>query len=499
MARIRRLVAVAGAAALAGSLMGGPARAESPEVFFGSAAGKALDLDLVVLDKQATFGVSSAKADSTGLAQAVGAGQINSAAKNFQVRQEADAATADPDVKARRCAQPVDSGVDDPTGTAPTPPEVHNVVDIGLVCSSASAAKGDGNPSAGAEGSVAEVGVNAQFAIDALEANGVPDLEIGEQVSDLLDTVCGELDQACPATTTVKDLVTSILDTQILEAEMGKSTSSVVADVAKVTSTATASGGTIKILPLPDVDGLSSTEPIVTIKVSDAKTTAVYDRVTGKATATFDPALVRIRFNPSVTDALSQEVQALLTTANDTLAEATEGAAPTAPAVTVPNELAVTPGDPKFAAIACTDDPSSICLFELELLETRIRAGNGRVVTAPDGSVTAVADGVRVEALKGLDEATSEHDLTVVEGDAVTLSLAHAEAAVGGRPANPVRPAQVTTDTNDSPGEELTRSGGPLPPLELPRTGGFPWLPVLGTGVLSLAALLRRATVKATR
>lgn len=492
MARIRRLVAVAGAAALAGSLMGGPARAESPEVFFGSAAGKALDL--VVLDKQATFGVSSAKADSTGLAKATGAGQLNlnSEAKDFQVLQEADAATADPDVKARQCAQTVNSGVNS-TGTGPT---LADVVDIGIVCSSASAAKGNGNPSAGAEGSVADAAVDTSTALDQL---GADTAEIGSTVSGLLDTVCSTLigagsattadEEACAATATLKDVVTSVLETKTLDIELGKSTSSVTTDAAKVTSIATAAGAVVKILPLPTVDGLPSTEPIVTISVGEARTTAVYDRVTGKATATFDPALVRVTFNPMVVEALPQALKDLL--ADNAGVVGFNG-----------NGFAIDTTSKEFedlkktAGLGCEDDPSAVCILKDTPLVSRIVAGNGRVVTAPDGSVTAVADGVRLELLKGLDE--DPVNLTT-QGDAVTLSLAHAEAAVGGRPANPVRPAQVTTGTNDSPGEELTRSGGPLPPLELPRTGGFPWLPVLGTGVLSLAALLRRATVKATR
>src|SRR5688572_24235892 len=72
---VRRLTAVAGAVALAAAFAASaPAGAQTPEVYAGSALGRALNLS--VLGQSATFGVSTAKIDSTLKAAADGAGQV---------------------------------------------------------------------------------------------------------------------------------------------------------------------------------------------------------------------------------------------------------------------------------------------------------------------------------------------------------------------------------------------------------------------------------------
>lgn len=94
-------------------------------------------------------------------------------------------------------------------------------------------------------------------------------------------------------------------------------------------------------------------------------------------------------------------------------------------------------------------------------LETEIVVAAGRTATNPDGTVSAFADAVKVHALKGVS-------------GGVLLSLASAEAGVGGTLA----------------------AAAPVPAVELPRTGGTPWMPLAGAGVLGLAVLVRRVVAR---
>jgi LPXTG-motif cell wall-anchored protein len=117
-------------------------------------------------------------------------------------------------------------------------------------------------------------------------------------------------------------------------------------------------------------------------------------------------------------------------------------------------EIAVAPGQ-------------SIKLLEGTPLESEIIVGNGSTVKNPDGSVGAIADGVSLRLLKGVN-------------GGLNLDLAHAEAGVAGSPAV----ADVI---------EVPRAS------ELPRTGGnAPWLPVAGATFI-LAAVVTRRFVLRTR
>jgi hypothetical protein len=499
MARIRRLAALVGATALAGAFVTGPAQADSPEVFSGSAAGTALDLS--VLGKKAAFGVSTAKVNSAGVATGTGAGQltptVGTAATVLGVptsTKTADAAPGKTVDLPRTCA------------ASPIPAELAQVINIGLVCSAATA-DNTNQPSATGEGSVAEADIHVETVVktieDSAQANGV-ELPIGSTLATLLGTVCEAAaptaagGTTCAATTTVQDLVESILHTQTLDIDLGKSTSSVTTGPSSVTSTATAAGGVIKILPLPQVDGVASTEPVVTITIGDAKVSTTYDRSTGKASATSDPALVRIKFNSVLTDSITlpstlpagtplstfPEVvvspQTLLT-----LGEALEGA-------TTTDKAAL----PKLISVC--DNDRAVCILPGSPLESRVYLASGATTVNPDGSATAVADAVRLDLLTGITKFIGDNRGATAVGTlgvsdpGVHLALAHAESAVGGKQ------AQVTPPKDDPKSvQELPRVGEP--PLELPRTGGFPVMPVLGAGMLSLAVLFRRAAAKATR
>lgn len=474
MARIRRLAALVGAVALSGAFVTGPARADSAEVYSGSAAGTALDLS--VLGKQATFGVSAARANSAGVATARGAGWLSTTVDPlddvvgaYQSNRLADAATANPDVKSRECVAP----------NLPAAITIPSFVNLGLVCGSAEASNQNGLQNAKAEGSIAELAVNAETQVP----QAVSDLAIGDKLAGVLQPVCDALktvsNVGCDAQTTVEDLVTSVLETKTLDVKVGTSNSSVTTTASTVTAHGDAAGAVIKILPLPQVNGLASTEPVVTITVGSAKATATYDRSTGKATPEADPAIVRIKFNTVLTNSL--DVPGILpeiVIAPQTLVELGEQINRTLTAV-----------DPTLATTLITvcEDGAAVCILNGTPLASKIWFAGKSTKTNPDGSVSAKATAVRAELLTALPELVSSEP-------GVVLGLAQAEAHVGGKP------AQVTIQKQDDPGPQQV---GELPrgevPLELPRTGGFPILPMAGAGMLSLAVLLRRAVAKATR
>ena len=425
MQRIRRLAAVAGVTAMAGAFIANPAGAATKEVYLGSAAARGLNITVsnpVDATKfQATLGSATARVTSALQADATGIGQV--------VPELADT---------KKSASVSGSGknVNGGTGCAVGTPveQLANIVNLGVACGSATASTLNGLPIAESKGSVAGLTLDGSLALDLL---GAGDLPIGETLNGVLDEVCSALDATCDATTTVKDVVASVLKTQTLNVAVGESVSKVTTTGDKVTSSATASGAVIRILPLPQVNGLPSTEPLATIEVSSAKATAVYDRAAGTSLEpTADPALVRVKFNTVLTQALGV------------------------------NELAV---QPNKTETILTGTP----------LQSTIRVAGWNAVTNADGTKGVVADSVRLHLLQGLG-ATSA---TAFDGG-IVLELAHAEAGVAGAPA-----------VNDPPRIEIPR--GEVPPAELPRTGGTPWIPLAGAAVLALAVVARRASLRA--
>lgn len=399
MLRIRRLVAVVGVTALAGAFTTGPASADTAEAYLGSAAGRSLNLSITnpvdaTQAVQATLGAATAKVTSALDAEAVGAGQVLPVLPSTAVEAKANAATI----------------TDNPDGGCAAALPENDIVSLGLACGDAEATVANGLPSASSKGSVASLDVLGETAISEL----VPvDLPIGETLFGLLDTVCTTLEPTCAATDTVQTLVDSILNTQTLDVTLGESTASVVTTAGSVTSTATASGAVVKILPLPQVDGLPSLEPIATIEVGASKASAVYDRAAGTtAEPTADAALARVTFNSTL------------------------GLAP----ITVPvNE--------------------DITILEGTPLQSRIIVAGTQVVTNADGTKGAIADGVSLHLLQGLGESA----VGALDGG-ILLELAHAEAGVGG--VAPTRSIVPVVNTPDLPRGELPRTGGnPVLPL----------------------------------
>lgn len=402
MGRIQRLAAAAGAISIAGAFVAaGPVTAQTAtaESYVGSAAGKALDLSVLSLPK-VTLGVSTAKVTSLLTAAAEGAGSLGLAGTTTK----AEVANTGTVTQPSSCAVPL---------------PVADILNIGIACGSASASVVNNNPVATGEGSVASIDLSGQNLLNTVAP--LTDTVTGT-VETGLTTVCGALALTCPLTGTVSDVLNSVLDTKTLEVAAGKSTSSVTTDSGKVVATATATGAEIKLLPTPVVAGVTSGEPLATIIVGQAKATATYDRSTGSSTPLVDPALVRVKLNTQLTTALG-----------------------------LGSEITVPVGQ-SFIVPGTAGTP----------LETEIVVAAGRTVNNPDGTIGAIADAVKVHALKGIS-------------GGILLSLASAEAGVGGNVA-----AQA-----------------PAVGLELPRTGGTPWIPLAGVSILGLAVLVRRFVVRA--
>lgn len=206
---------------------------------------------------------------------------------------------------------------------------------------------------------------------------------------------------------------------------LGASTSSVKTEAGKIISTSRGRGADITILPLPLFP-----KGLAQVIVGDATATATYDRAGGVASSTFDPALLRL-------SVLGINIPV------------------------VPN--------------------LDITILQGTALESTIKLGAGSSVVSDDKSKAgAVADGVSIHLLKGLGASSP----TALDGG-IKLSLAHAEASVGGKLASfkdAVPPAVVA-------GVEQTR--------QLPRTGGpGPIVPILAASVLVIAFVGRRVIIR---
>lgn len=453
MRAIRRVGGMAVAGLLLSSFVGGPAASaqttetSAPETYLGSAAGQALVLKIG--GNGISAGNSSASLDSTLKAVAEGIGSLNTGVLPIGGTTPVRAAvTGDNtrDAKALTCATPA------------VPAPLNTLLAVGAACGSALAEVQNGLPKAVGTGSVMDLDLTANTVLSTPINTLQPVLT---PVLGTIDTINKTVDQLAAPVPDLKldDSLTTLLDalksTKTLDLRVGDSVSQVVSTGDTVTSTATAAGGVISLLPvsLPLADGTVVVKPIVEIVIGSSRASAVYNRAGGVSSGSFDPAIVTVRINLPTTDELGkvtginfQEIKV------------------------APNLQAL----PVAAALAapCADAPNEICVLAGTPLETRIAIASGRTFTNPDGTVGAVADAVKVHALKNIGTLVS-----ALNGG-ILLELAHTEAGVGGKPAQFVEVAL------------------PEIPRSLPRTGGTPWLPIAGVAGLAMAFLTRRAIVR---
>ena len=476
MRKIRRVGGVAFAGLLLTAVVGGPAasaqtQTKTPETYVGSAAGQALHLKIGTTEVSA--GASSASVDSTLKAVADAAGALGLPLVGGTNAGKVEAAAGE--VK----------GSTTPVCATPTFPDpVASVLSIGAACSYSMAAVENSLPKALANGTVFTMDVSANTVLSQLPLDDPNVQTLVNGVLGGLDTINNTLASlpggAVPdlqTDDTVGELLDALQNTKTLAVKLGDSTSEVITDGNTVTSTATSKAGVIQLLPLGASvvlpDGTIQLKPVVEIEIGSSKATAVYDRATGKSTPSFDPAIVTIRVNTPTTDAISGVTEDLA-------------------GISV-KEIKVTPDlsvlDPVLGASGevlvakCADAPNEFCVLPGTPLETRIAVASGRTVTNPDGSVGAVADAVKVHALRNIDQLPAVGGAvgSSVLAGGILLELAHAQAGVGGRPL------------------ELVTIQAPEIPRELPRTGGTPVLPLVAVAGVGLALAARRTIARASR
>ena len=437
MRSIRRVGVLAVAGALLTVAATGPAGAQTPASYTGSASGYALRLS--GLGQTFTAGGSEAKAASDGTATATGTG--DSAISELIVTANAG------ETKPEEC------------GAALPPAPLDAVLNLGLACASASATGSGLTTSSTATGKVAGLDVNVQTALSQIP---IPTGAITQPVTDALNDLCAalpaQLQAGCLVTDTVQQVLQSVTATQTLGAEIGSSTSGVTSTGTSVTSESTGQAAVIKVLPFPVLNGVQLSEPFATITISRANAKVVCDLSNGNAVPSFDPAIVRVKLAAPITALLDQA-----------------GIENPLPVVTIPEnplingelaavlnfqegEFTVTPG-------------TTVVLFPGLPIETEIVVGAGSSKVNPDRSATAAADGVKIHAAKNLPAPLA---------GGLLLNLAHAEAAgacVAAVAAPPAPPVET--------------------PRELPRTGGdTPWLPMAAAAGLAIAIVTRRVTAR---
>ena len=389
----KRIAALGTILVVLGALAGGPARAETvvekSETYLGSGAATALDLS--VLGQQATFGVTKVEGTSALTAAANGAGQL------LVPGTETEAKVSGAD-------QSADSGkqCDAPT----LPAEITDAVGISIevACSSSTASTAGSLPAATSDASVADLDVSANVLLDTLGLGDPIDEATGQLIEQLEPLFSGlegtPLEQPV---NTVSELLDDVLHTQTLHVSLGPSVSKVTSAADTITSTATAQGAVVQVLPTGAIDPETLEQgPVLTVEVGAASATATYDRLTGKSTSAFDPALVRVTIDK-----------------------------------TVAMGLGLGDGSEDFVVEVAPGQDQTIEVPGIGVV-ARIIAASGETFTNDDGSVGARADAVRVEVLPGIN-------------GGVVLGLARAEAGVAGTP-------QVVKDI--VPPVELPRTGG---------------------------------------
>lgn len=343
----------------------------TPEVYAGSASGTALKLS--VLGQSVTAGVSSAQVTSSLSAIAAAIGQLSPIAT-----------TAQQQVSVSQNGQTQSPGQQCGTPSLPTLPSAFPALTASLACSTVIAGVKDGNPTAIAQGSVADITANAAATFST----------VLQSVQAPIQQIFGDLNQVAPelnpATSTVTQLLNTLGNTQTLGLKLGTSNSMVTAAAGKVTALSVASGGEIDIL------GIGST-PVAKIVIGSSQAQAVYDRATGKATPSFDPSLVTVTVNPLPAAGIAAQT------------------------------LTVAPGQ-------------NLTILQGTPLQSTITVADGTSTVNKDGSVTATSDGVALDLLQGLGASSA----TATDGG-IDLALAEATASVGGTPATPAAPAAVAT------------------------------------------------------
>jgi hypothetical protein len=385
---LRRFCALSLSGLVMGGLLAGvavstassvPAAADTPEAFAGTASAQALQLKL--FGNALTIGSSNVAADSSPKAHADGAGVALLAATT----SSADVNGAD-----KSMAPPKACGLNLPLA---------NILTLALACSQSATGTTNASPSALATSNIAALDVGLlnpvlnllQPILNALtpladQLLGTVLTTVTNVLQPVLGTTLQQLLGGLGLSTTKP--VSSLIDalkraTNLATVHVGDTVSQVVTNGANVVADAIAKGAEVDVLP-----GLLLTGgPLLSITLGLAHTTSTFNRTTGASAASFDPAIVDVK---------------LL-------------------GIDIPIRL----GAP-------------ITLLAGTPLESTISLGAGTTTKHADGSVSATADGVGIDLLKGLS-------------GGISLHLAHAQSAAGGALKTVSQTTVATTATTQPP------------------------------------------------
>lgn len=412
----RALIGLTGLAAVAAAAFAAPARAQTPDTLPPGVAGyratsTATALELNVLGQSITLGQSNTSLGNLPISLARGIGALLPGAGNVM------------DQKYQATSNGTTAGsATEACGPISLPPSVP-VVSLASACSSALAKIVDGLPASAATGRVATLAVGTDRLLGQL-----PLKQITSAVDQLLAGLKPVFDQLKTTGVDANTLISQILDGitgtgQVVRVNLGPSSSSTSTTSAVAQALGTAQGATVEILPR-DALGLA---PVLTIAVGAASSTVSVDRTTGQATSSYEPSLVKL-----------------------TLADDIAAALPA-----IPKTTSVAPGQ-------------RLCLtLPAPLGETCIEVANGARTPTPDGGMRAEANGVSIQALKGLP------------GGGVQLALAKTSVEAA---AIAVQPLAAPPAAEAPPALMLPRTGGTESPLA--------WV-LLGMGGLGVIAYSR--------
>ncbi|HXA31715.1 MAG TPA: hypothetical protein VNV87_05620 [Acidimicrobiales bacterium] len=440
--RLRGSITAVAASLVAAASLGGMAASASaasgPGSFQLKAQGDALSIS--GFGTTLTGGDSTISADATPSADAVGSGQL---LPTVSGSQHATATTPGQNQNLPlTCAAP----------TLPAP--LSTYLSAGLGCGSAQAATdGNGLPSAGSAGSVAQLTAGAGSALTQIITAGSP-------VFTALQGILGTLPTPPVGGISLGDLLTSLglsvaQTTGLATISAGTSTGSVSTTAASATATNTSSGGTIAILPGAGGPGL----PAASITLGAATTTATLDRSGGAGTATASPSVVTVTVNNPVTGS---------------------------------NTITLAPGQ-------------SQTLLSGTPLASTISVGSSNTTQGP-GSATATAQGVVLSLLTGLPGGGITIDLASSSASVTGLALAAAVTPPAAPPAAAPAPpagAPIAGVTAVHTGEPW---GGSLPIIALALVAGLgliyrrrlaALIPVLAHGTRAIGSPLGAAVDRA--
>jgi hypothetical protein len=379
-----------------------------PEAFAGSAAATALDLSLN--GQQITVGQGVSKVTSA----------LLSAANGTAINSLLGSATSSASVSSTN-----GSIVDGPKCASVT-----NLVvlTINNACTTSTSTVVNGLAHAVTSNTVDAIPINLNTVLSALPLGQVSDT-LTSTLQGVVNLLPAPLQTTLdPVKNTVGGVLNDVLHTPTASLTIGESGTSVESSATQVVSTGIAHGGELDILPAPAALN-GALQPLVSVIVGSSSATASYDRLTGKATPSFDPALVTVKL----------------------------GATPLTPAVTIPVKVGTT------QTIQLPAGLGSITL----------QVADGDTFTRPDGTVGSEANAVKLA-------------VTLLNQPVINLAIAGAQATVAGAPAV-VAPAPAPTPAVAVPAApvSLPRTGGTP---WIPMAGGLGLAAFLITRRLMVAA-----------